>query len=513
MKSVFTLLFFHFLIFQPLFSQSDWWEDIDLPRDTIFVTNCQDIEILKTAQSIWQIGSNWIFPNGIEDQNVVGSYKFEKAFDADSQCIGGVVSITLMNWLNFETYEYERVITFNPQLSGPCGGFYSFDERELEEGLLISDLDSIAIDISFFIDGSEDRLFLQANIGDTITVPIFQSDGPSVCFLKIEAIPPCPREFQIELIDDLSIHFGTHLCQKIFIEDVVLNAEYLCSAFDLGFLNAENLLEDYVYFIFDHKNPNKKEDLIITIRTEDGEEFSTTLEVSLTTDELFHQFYLYSDNPYLLEGEITYVGIGGDFEKILTLEGSLGLSGTKILEVQNIHPKLSVNEVLYYLIEEDFFFFLLYQPDQIFSTLEGVPWFVLKIQALKEGYLSELIDINRLQNSNGSTLLQLDSIDCGSRVVLNFPFIFSEDLLFSNLLDISEISHIQLFPNPAMDMLFIESDLTKIKEIKIFDLRGRLVLSKENLNTYLDVSQLGPGFYKLILTTNKGLTSGGFIKQ
>jgi len=74
-------------------------------------------------------------------------------------------------------------------------------------------------------------------------------------------------------------------------------------------------------------------------------------------------------------------------------------------------------------------------------------------------------------------------------------------------------SELKLYPNPANDLLNIESELI-INSIQVFDFFGRKVaeLKYNNINQ-IDVSKLQAGNYILELNTDKGIFSSKFVKQ
>ena len=508
MKAISTLVLLLFVFNHPLYSQSNWWDDLDLPKDTIFLYDCNDLDFMIDNNNLSPL-NELVFPSGIDDPAIIATYKINKELNEDSICVGGVISITFLNWNNSETYEYDRIISLNPNLSGPCGEVFSLVFDDIENGILISDLDSAAVDISFNAVEKKDTLFLQANIGDEVYVPIFQVSGSSFCYVKIQLEAPCPREFFIEATD-LSVDFGTILCRKIYIDEVVLHAEYECADFQLGFLDDDKMLKDHYFIVHDYRNPNKNQEVSIAIKAEDGEEYETTFEVPVFSDQSKHKVYLYSEDPFLSTGEITYVGIGGDIEMISRLEATLWLQDVSILDVQQVHPALQEGRTFQYFATENVFFFIFSDPEPIFTSIDNLPWFVLKIEATRDGRLSDFLYV---RPHDRSVTLTLDSTFCQKDTYVRFPFEFSQDLLFTNTSESITKSQIQLFPNPTTEKIYFDHDLDKIQEVKVYDMSGKLILSKEKLDNYLNVSQLNPGLYKMVLTTQKGVTTGGFIKQ
>ncbi len=71
----------------------------------------------------------------------------------------------------------------------------------------------------------------------------------------------------------------------------------------------------------------------------------------------------------------------------------------------------------------------------------------------------------------------------------------------------ASVNDLRLYPNPADDYLMIENNGLQISSIKIFDLNGRLILSKQldenNANTKIDVSHFQNGMYEIELMNNR----------
>ncbi|MFH7003304.1 T9SS type A sorting domain-containing protein [Flavobacterium bizetiae] len=69
-----------------------------------------------------------------------------------------------------------------------------------------------------------------------------------------------------------------------------------------------------------------------------------------------------------------------------------------------------------------------------------------------------------------------------------------------------------LWPNPVQNILNINSLNESNYSIKIYDLLGRLIYAKENVNTSIDVSSFTSGLYLIKIKAQNGETSQKFIK-
>jgi len=487
-----------------------WYEAIFL-SDTVYISDCSDIEPLLENPLKQEIIREWICPNCHELTDIVGVYFIEKSYDTDSLCNGGIMHVTLLNWSNLAIYEYERVIKINPELEGPCGDYFLFEYEEIEGGFQFSDIGENNSELSFFPNGADEPLVLNLTESGIFDIPVFQHPGQSVCFFKmeVEVKPACLDTFLLQVNEDFVMTVGDEFCGRLKLGDLGLEAEYFCEDFEIGFLTSENLLTDQIDLNLNLDYPEKMEELTIVMRTWDNQEFSITFDIQVVIDSShLNSVFMFTDDPYLLEGETTYIGIGANLRNTPAIQGEILFPGAKVLDVEVSHPYLKPED---YNFNNDygFFRFSFSDPWNVLTFEDGTPWFVLQVQAEQEGYLTDLLDLSDPNNFNR---LWIETDKC-SPLRFNFTFNFSQELLFSSTADISANNSLRVFPNPATDMLFIESDLTKIKEIKIFDLAGRLVLFSSQISEHLDVSQLHAGFYKLIFSTADGEYSSRFIKQ
>lgn len=68
----------------------------------------------------------------------------------------------------------------------------------------------------------------------------------------------------------------------------------------------------------------------------------------------------------------------------------------------------------------------------------------------------------------------------------------------------TEIEGFKLYPNPATaDIVYLTTEQNDIKEIRIFDVFGELVLTDRISSKTLDISRLSPGIYMVQVAENK----------
>ena len=81
---------------------------------------------------------------------------------------------------------------------------------------------------------------------------------------------------------------------------------------------------------------------------------------------------------------------------------------------------------------------------------------------------------------------------------------------------INQLSKINAFPNPTIDILNLKVDNQQIKSIKIYNLMGKEVFSKSTSNLELknvNISKLSGGMYILKVKTDKKTFTNKIIKK
>jgi hypothetical protein len=94
---------------------------------------------------------------------------------------------------------------------------------------------------------------------------------------------------------------------------------------------------------------------------------------------------------------------------------------------------------------------------------------------------------------------------------------FNNRSVFGTYLDVTGVELIggdsfTIFPNPTDGLLNLSSN-DQIKQIRIFDMHGRIVKLDINFERQIDVSNLDAGLYFIQATINKQLVSTRFVKQ
>ena len=73
-------------------------------------------------------------------------------------------------------------------------------------------------------------------------------------------------------------------------------------------------------------------------------------------------------------------------------------------------------------------------------------------------------------------------------------------------------NQLQIYPNPAENEVFINSDLP-IEKVEIYSITGALLVSEDNFKEKISVSALSQGIYFLKVYTTEGLTVRKIVKE
>ena len=78
----------------------------------------------------------------------------------------------------------------------------------------------------------------------------------------------------------------------------------------------------------------------------------------------------------------------------------------------------------------------------------------------------------------------------------------------------TEIEGFKLYPNPATaDVVYLTTQQNDIKEVRIFDVFGELVLTDRISSKALDISRLSPGIYMVqVVENNKSINRKLVVK-
>ncbi|HAF77210.1 MAG TPA: T9SS C-terminal target domain-containing protein [Maribacter sp.] len=92
--------------------------------------------------------------------------------------------------------------------------------------------------------------------------------------------------------------------------------------------------------------------------------------------------------------------------------------------------------------------------------------------------------------------------------------LYAQDTIDINNLDNDEITGFKLYPNPAIaDVVYVTTQQNSLKEIRVYDVFGELVLTDKLSAKALNISKLSPGVYVVQMTeNNKSITRKLVVK-
>ena len=92
--------------------------------------------------------------------------------------------------------------------------------------------------------------------------------------------------------------------------------------------------------------------------------------------------------------------------------------------------------------------------------------------------------------------------------------LYAQDTIDINNLDNDEITGFKLYPNPAIaDIVYVTTQQNSLKEVRVYDVFGELVLTDKLSAKALNISRLSPGVYVVQVTeNNKSITRKLVVK-
>ncbi|MGO4919258.1 T9SS type A sorting domain-containing protein [Maribacter spongiicola] len=82
--------------------------------------------------------------------------------------------------------------------------------------------------------------------------------------------------------------------------------------------------------------------------------------------------------------------------------------------------------------------------------------------------------------------------------------LYAQDTIDINNLRNDEIAGFKLYPNPAIaDVVYVTTQNNNLKEVRVFDVFGELVLAEKLSTKAMNISKLSPGVYVVQVTENE----------
>jgi len=101
---------------------------------------------------------------------------------------------------------------------------------------------------------------------------------------------------------------------------------------------------------------------------------------------------------------------------------------------------------------------------------------------------------------------------------VNYPYVLSVSD-FTSVGTINSFSEIEIYPNPANEMVYIripQGDLENIKQVKVFDISGRLKWAKTtNFESIIpiEIKKYETGMYLFQIITTNGVVNNKILKE
>lgn len=92
--------------------------------------------------------------------------------------------------------------------------------------------------------------------------------------------------------------------------------------------------------------------------------------------------------------------------------------------------------------------------------------------------------------------------------------LYAQDTIDINNLRNDEIVGFKLYPNPAIaDVVYVTTQNNNLKEVRVYDVFGELILTEKLSTKAMNISRLSPGVYVVQVTENdKSITRKLVVK-
>jgi hypothetical protein len=147
---------------------------------------------------------------------------------------------------------------------------------------------------------------------------------------------------------------------------------------------------------------------------------------------------------------------------------------------------------------------------QIFTIIFGIGFISIIYGQTISSINSGAISNNSLISSVGDVFVNLTNQNDASSGIIGAISRIEFTSLGINELEL--IDELKFYPNPTSSSVFLELKNEIVKQIFIFDLNGKLIETKNNVNNQFDLSTLQTGTYS-IKTDNQNIKSFKIIKR
>jgi hypothetical protein len=277
----------------------------------------------------------------------------------------------------------------------------------------------------------------------------------------------------------------------IFSDDGTCNNLTPFSSWQNYILNETNffLMKGYSNFLL-----KDNYSFFITITGEENFGSFDSFSGVLKMDSLFNPIDYYIHQPTALEEDLVPFRNKG----IIHFDDKIVLASNTKMESHHIDGPTENNEIHIELLDTN----LNYISSINIDPLPGIDYTYY-------GDMLELLPDGGILLGGG--FASLNGLDPSSVFLIKYSSL-SELLGVSE--ENSEWNSLNLYPNPANDILKIESNiLFENAEVKFYDVTGKVMMSKEFNENGFSVEDFSKGIYFIQINTEKGNFSGKFVKE
>lgn len=490
------LLFLLSILF-PLvsFAQPDWVNNYDLPAQgqEFFINDCSFLDDIDL---------------GITDQfdtidYIIHTSEDSIVYNANGECEKVHRTVSILEWLLGEVYFLDLTFTVS---STPCVMDVYIDiEGRNEVDVSIEDIvgSSAADEFAFSIaDEDHDNITLSTDRNHAIYG--YNHLTNDICLFNIN-FTPCGPDFALEAENMVPVDMNQDKCATIDIQDVLLDFNYDCGTYQLGFYE-DGMISSETVLAYKLMDRLVERTIIFVSEQQDTLYVPITFNLQASIDPTYT--ITLAGDDYYNAGDTGYIEIGGEANNLLAFAGRFHYNGIKGLHVSNIHPNLLNGNTNQYNVADSFFAFVWEGPriSEPKNIPGNEPWFHFHFVAEESGNISDLIDLS----PSFLDEIIFSGAYCNAYYRQSVEYIFTDNLLSSQENPYRN-SQISVYPNPASSQLQITGWKGTSAEVKLFTMDGRQVLTKSYSSTVgpltLPINSLSSGMYVMQIREREGKRS------
>jgi len=488
---------FLLVILFPLVSiaQPDWVNDYDLPAQgqEFYINDCSFLDDIDL---------------GITDQfdtieHIIYTSEDSIVYNASGECEKVHRTVTILEWCLGEVYFLNMTFTIN---TTPCVMDVYIDiEGRNEVDVRIEDVvgSSVADEFAFSItDQDDDNITLSTDRNHTIYG--YNHITNDICLFNIN-FTPCGPDFALEAEDMVTVDMNQEKCATIDIQDVVLDFNYDCGTYQLGFYE-DGMISSETVLAYRLMDRPVERTIIFVSEQQDTLYIPITFNLQADIDPAYT--ITLSGDDYYNVGDTGYIEIGGEAINLLAFSGRFYYNGIRGLHVSNIHPNLRNGNTNQYNLADTFFAFVWEGQSRLEPKTipENEPWFRFHFVAEESGNISDLIDLS----PSFLDEILFSGAYCNALYRQSVEYIFTDNLLSSQENPYRN-SQITAYPNPASSQLQISGWKGTSADVNLFTMDGRRVLTKSYSSTpgplTLPINTLSNGLYIMQISEQEGKRS------